>query len=298
MDIKKTFKLLCLPIEAHLRKKPLIQSPPLFIVGAPRSGTTLGYQLITEYIDCSFITNLTNHNNDLPLTMSLLSAYLPALKTTEFASNYGSTIGRAKPSQGDQIWRIFFGEERDYHHPKTIDSVNLAEANHLISRIAHIMKAPFVNKSITNSVKLNSIFEAFPDARIVWIKREPFFTAQSNYFNWKRKPDLQWVSAKPSNYSELANLSVLEKSTMQILSIERDIGKVIAQHAPEKIITVNYEDICMNPSFFLQQVLNIWPESKLRRGRYSGTLSLTPSNKIKLDPIEEGQIKDILNRNH
>tara|TARA_R110001583_G_scaffold19603_8_gene76556 strand:- start:3778 stop:4674 length:897 start_codon:yes stop_codon:yes gene_type:complete len=296
MNVKKILKLLCLPVEAHLSKKPLAKSSPLFIVGAPRSGTTLAYQLVTEYIHCSFITNLINHNNDIPLTMSLVSLYLPAPKTTKFTSNYGNTVGRTKPSQGDQVWGKFLGKERTYHSNNTIDSSTLTEANHLIRRIAHIMKAPFVNKSITNSVKLNSILEAFPDARIVWVKREPFFIAQSNYFNWKRKPDLQWVSAKPNNYAELAKLSVLEKSTLQILSIERDIEKVIAQHDPKKVMTVNYEDICMKPSLFLQQVLTMWPDSKLREGRDSDILSLTPSNKIKLDDIEAGKIKEILTR--
>jgi len=296
MSIKKILKLLCLPVETYLSKKPLAQSPPLFIVGAPRSGTTLAYQLITEHIHCSFITNLVNNNSDIPLTMSLVSAYLPDKRSTKFTSNYGNTAGRTKPSQGDQIWGKFLGKERAYHPNNTIDSTTLTEANHLIRRIAHIMKAPFVNKSIINSVKLNSILEAFPDAHIVWVKREPFFIAQSNYVNWKRKPGLQWVSAKPNNYAELAKLSVLEKSTMQILSIERDIEKVIAQHDPKKVMTINYEDICMKPSIFLQQILTLWPNSKLKQSRDSDILSLTPSNKIKLAPIEVDKIKGILTR--
>ena len=95
------------------RQKDL-NDPPLFIVGAPRSGTTLLYQLLTENYYFSFIRNIANLYPQIPFIISKFIENVDENNEDTLKSNYGYISGLKSPSEGGMIWNKYFPNE--YEH--------------------------------------------------------------------------------------------------------------------------------------------------------------------------------------
>ena len=72
-----------LKIKKYATKEPEYQ--PVFIIGSPRSGSTILYQLITNYLDVLYVDNLINLSRGNlffgfwqadPIAASVIAAYL------------------------------------------------------------------------------------------------------------------------------------------------------------------------------------------------------------------------------
>jgi len=95
------------------RQKEL-KEPPLFIVGAPRSGTTLLYQLVTKHYYFSFIRNIANLYPQIPYILSKFIENVDENTEDTLKSNYGYISGLKSPSEGGMIWNKYFPNE--YEH--------------------------------------------------------------------------------------------------------------------------------------------------------------------------------------
>ena len=101
--IKKHFEI---PL---INKHPDSSFVPIFIVGAPRSGTTLVYQALANQIDFSFFTNWVNIFPSSPVFASIkLSGKLGNSDLNYFKSNYGLINGINSPSEAGFIFREWF----------------------------------------------------------------------------------------------------------------------------------------------------------------------------------------------
>jgi len=288
-------KLLGNNIEKLLSFSSCDFSPPLFIVGAPRSGTTLAYQILTEALLVSFFNNAANRNSDFPLLMSAVGPLLTRNIQPDYTSNYGSILGRGQPSQGDKIWSKFLGEDRSYHPINCISDVDADILQKFIAKLTFLRGRPFINKSISNSVKIHSLNKAFPDSHFIWIKRDPFFNIQSNYYNWKRMPSLDWVSSKPSIYPFIDNkkMSTLEKSALQVLAINLDIEESLSTIERNRYTEISYESFCEDPYLLTTRATELWPGS-INNEAYPTNLTFTPSKKISISKSREMLIRKII----
>jgi len=94
-------------IESKLISKNIkLPFAPIFIIGLPRSGTTLLYQVMTKCLKMCYFNNLTDHFPKSPVLVSLLTSPFNGNRPHgDFSSYYGETIGWNAPSQGGLIWR-------------------------------------------------------------------------------------------------------------------------------------------------------------------------------------------------
>jgi len=90
-------------VESYLAKKygdeGIKKYPPVFIIGAPRCGSTLLYKVLTECFKFFYFSNLTARFYKTPICGSLLQNMLGVrARTGEYNFNYGQVEGLGSPN--------------------------------------------------------------------------------------------------------------------------------------------------------------------------------------------------------
>lgn len=247
-----------------LAAEPLLRSRghdrtahPVFLVGAPRSGTTLAYQLITNCLPVAYFPNAADNYPRTPVAATWLLRKAIREYSSDFASSRGYTYGLAGPSQGDRIWARWFGASMSPVSPGAMIAKDISCARATVGAIAGILRGPFVNKSIANSVRIPALAQVFPGSLFVHVKRDLVFTAQSQYLNYLCQPLAdgrikRWTSAKPPEYPRLVDLPLVAKATAQVYYVQKCVERELCE--VEQSIEIQYDSMCADPRACLDRV--------------------------------------------
>lgn len=245
--------------------KTIIKHPIIFIIGAPRSGSTILYQLITSFFNVTYINNLMDaarQNINVGYTLSKL--IFRGKGHQSFQSNYGKTIseGLNAPAEG-RFWYKWLPTE--YHHLTRADiSENDKQQiklrfNCLINR----SQKPLIIKNLAFSVRLDLLNELFPNAYFIFITREKVDQILSILSARKRNhiPENKFWSIKPENYKDIEKESdEIMMIIKQIFYIEKEIHNDQHLFADDHFIKIKYEDLLKDPQGTLkiiEQRLNL-----------------------------------------
>lgn len=278
------------------------QYPVIFIVGAPRAGSTLMMQWLANTGCFAYPSNLISRFYAAPYVgakIQLLVAHsdynfrneiLDFSQEVGYSSSLGKTKGALSPNEFWYFWRRFIPNRE----PRSLDDKELLQVriSKFLSELAAIeavFDKPLALKAMIMELNLPFLSTHIPNALFLYIKRHPFYNAQSllfsreKYYNDRRK----WYSIKPKEYSFLADLSPAEQVAGQVyftnLTIEEDLEKF----DPRQVLKVNYEDFCSNPKSLFQKV----QEKLIGLGmdinwNYTGRTGFKSSNRIKLNHSE------------
>lgn len=214
---------------------------PIFIVGPPRSGTTLLYQLMTAKCDTCYISNLQTIFYDMPKLGSIISKHLMNRKKGEsFESNLGKTKGLLGQSESSLFW--------DQWIPRTKNK-KIRPAEDLCANIAitsNTFRNPFVAKSVYASNNL-SIFQRSLDKFLILVMlRDPFFVAQSIYFV-RKTMNFNLFSVQPKGYEYPQGISIIEECGLQAMFLYKNIFDSLEGFDSKYFAVINYNDLCLNP---------------------------------------------------
>ena len=231
-----------------------LASPPVFILGPPRSGTTLLYQLLTTCLRFSYICNLANRFHDCPAATTVLLRRLIRAYRTDFASIYSRTRGYAGPSEGAEIWRKWFGwgyvDESDVTHEAR------REAYTMVAALERILDAPFVSKSPRHSTRIRALESAFHGCLFLRVSRDPLAMAQS-ILRRRRvgdgaplppSPEQKWWSVEPKQFESIKGKYYIDQICEQVYFTERNIIEDLAAVARGRCLEVEYTDLCHDPA--------------------------------------------------
>lgn len=226
---------------------------PIWIVGPPRSGTTLLYQALIHCYDFAYITNFTSRFYRAPVTATWLIKPLwrKRHKALDFESTYGKTPGWFGPHESGSFWYRWFPKgPHVYVPPNTIPESKLDEFRKEIIGLSRALNAPPLFKNVYNSMRIAPIMEAFPNSSFLVTYRNPVDTAQSilqareNIYGDKRK----WVSAEPKEIDEIAKHPYWEQVVEQVYYIYRQVEEDAQRYGPSRFFGIDYEALCANPN--------------------------------------------------
>ena len=183
------------------------------IIGAPRTGSTLLYQIMVNMFDTFYITNYMN-SDKVPLAKISEAYYYfeKKNKLVSYESNQGKTIGKFAPSEASNIFKKWFGGE----HPSQTHSCRLLPGQKdnmqdTFESIQRIFNKPIVIKNAWNCFRIQSLYEMFPDIKFIWIRRDIIAASISDlatkYFMGDRE---KWSSATTFNYRTIQQLAYWE----------------------------------------------------------------------------------------
>lgn len=258
------------------KKKSQKAIPPVFIVGAPRSGTTLLYQLLTYHYKFSYFSNFTSMFIKSPVIIGYLTRKIKKpYDDNSLSSDYGLMKGTWAPSEAGKIFKYWFLRKND------------ERIRNSIYALSNVFKAPFLAKNLRINAELEYVHQLFPNAVFIHIKRDTIFNAQSLILGIKEnKSDLI------GNITENKQRTTITQGTKeqvfeQVLCDIRKMNDSIhsfSKRPDVNVISICYNDLCSNYQYELHKIESALKENgiQLNRRNESYNLSVRASKKIKL----------------
>lgn len=233
-----------------LRLRP--KYPPLFVVGAPRSGTTVVIQHIINSYEFAYFPNLAKQHPLTPV-MAAVMARLRFRYTPSYRSAYGIIDGPMSPSDGWDILHRWF-PRYDYRVP--VRRERLYEFRNIVRFYEVIFKAPFANKNNANSVRMDDLLVTFPNALFVFVTRDLTDTVASVLASRSRHgtPENEWWGVAPPQYWNHTFASETERAVYQTLGVTDCVESSLSGLPQQQYARVSYETFCDNPSGLLEWV--------------------------------------------
>lgn len=255
--IQRFFKfsdILLTPVEKLLTRTYLtkeLSHPPVFILGAPRSGTTLVYQLLSQRYRFAYFTNFSIRLYHAPIIATLLSlpAFSSRLDAVNYQSDYGKTEKLWEPHEGGPFWYRWFPKgEPVYVPPNTIPRSRLVELRGEVIGMSRTVKAPSLFKNTYNSMRIAPLIEAFPEACFLVVRRDPIDIAQSILSaRVKIQGDKErWWALQPKEVDEIKLHPYWVQIVEQVYYIYQQIESDAAQFGKDHFFDVHYEAVCEN----------------------------------------------------
>lgn len=224
------------------------ENQPIFIIGTPRSGSTLLYQLLTNTNELLYINNLINlfHRN-LFTGFRLSDKFLGRKSHNCFKSELGNTLkcGWNGPSESGNFWYNWLDRRNGYEENNNIDECAIDQIRNVLLAIINKYQQPLLIKNLYNSQRLPLLAKIFPNCKIIWIKRDHNFTAQS-IINARKKlkvPNDSFWSISPHGIKSITFQNEYDLVATQIKLIEKQIIKDSKYIFPENLKIINYENI-------------------------------------------------------
>ena len=231
---------------------------PVFIVGAPRTGSTIFFQSLVAAYGLPYFSNLTDrYFAEHPIIGLCVQAGTPLAGPISGRSKFGKTQGSRQPSEASRVMTAWFGGG----HPSEVRSPQASpgKEEHLRRTIdaAHrLFCRPLAIKNAWNCFRLPFLRAVFPDAAFIWIRRGLAASARSDlnarYVVWG--DPLVWNSATPRNWEELRARPCWEQVVENQFEFSRAIGEGLEGLPPWCRAEVWYEDLCEGPEVVLRNL--------------------------------------------
>jgi hypothetical protein len=222
--------------------------PLVLIVGAPRSGTTLLYQVLAHYLPVTYPTNLSALFPRAPITASRL--FRPRATAVTTHSYYGNTAGLGGPNDGFHLWNRWLGADR-YRAVETLTGAAADAMRRFFGAWTAAFGRPFLNKNNRNADCIALLGRALPEARFVVVRRDPVYVAQSLLIARQQiqgDKSRKWGLRSLDQEADQGPLGYVDSVCLQIADIERRMAEGCRTLAPERVVPVQYERFCEQPA--------------------------------------------------
>jgi LPS sulfotransferase NodH len=247
------------PRERELYVECEIEHPFVFVVGLPRSGTTLLSQLLAYSLDAGYITNFAARFWLAPVHGLRLGRILFGTeKPDRYESDYARTGDPREIHEFGYFWRHWLRKEtfadvvRSRELESTIDwdGLRLTLAN-----IQRELGRPYVGKNMLGAYHMAKLSEVLGDVLWVHIERDPLDVAVSILDARRRHYDdlRSWWSYVPLEYDRLEGLDHWRQIAGQVHYLDRLYEAELAPFG-DRAIRTSYEQLCREPARLLSEI--------------------------------------------
>lgn len=236
--------------------------PIIYVVGLPRSGTTLLSQLLSRYLSVGYINNLIARfwmNPEVGIRISETVIKRSERSKIKFKSIQGVSEEPWGPHEFGYFWSHwlklddFTSHKLSNSHLLKVDKKGLKKQ---LKTIINVFQSPVVFKNIICGLQASFLSSIHPNSLFILIERDTKSVASSILKCRKQRfgNERIWWSVKPSSYSKIIKIeSPIKQIKCQILDTSNDLN-----HELEKpnvnCIRIKYEDLCSNPFKKLQMI--------------------------------------------
>lgn len=232
----------------------------IFVVAAPRTGSTVLYQALAESFGLPVISNHANANTPHHPAAGILASHQARIGGAgrgDYGSRYGKTEGAHGLSEGSAIFTRWCGGG----HPSETSSPGVmeAQAEHMRATLAAVEAAtgkPMLTKNAWNCFRVADLARRFPNAGFIWLRRDVRAAAESDLAarHAVQGDALTWNSATPANVDQLSRLPPEGQVLENQYEFSRAISEAAAGLAPERFAEVWYEDFIAAPDAVMQRL--------------------------------------------
>ncbi|MBI1400830.1 MAG: hypothetical protein GC148_11925 [Hyphomonas sp.] len=234
----------------------------VFILGAPRTGSTLFYQAFARALGLACISNRANAETPLHPAVGILASYRARRAESMpegFESRFGKTEGRNAPSEGSAIFANWCGGG----HPSEEVSAGLLPGRSVhfrrtLSCIEAATGGPLLAKNAWNCFRVKALAEAAPRSAFIWIRRDAAAAAVSDLaarYTVQGDPRT-WNSATPRNVEALRQLSPAAQVLENQFEFSRAVSEAGDRLAPGRFASLWYEDFLDAPDAEVERIVS------------------------------------------
>lgn len=250
------------PVEEDLRPADAPDLPVTFIVGPPRSGTTLLYQVLAATGAFTYVTNFAARFWMAPaLALRIEQALdLHGGGSLDFESDVGRTGGWAGPHEFGYFWDRWFAPEETHHlQDRTLERVDAGSLARELAAMERVDGRPLLFKNVRVGFHASFLDRVLEDAVFVLCRRDPLYTMQSILQTRQRVlGDAQaWWSIRPAAYPDLKDLPAEEQIAGQVHHTLTEMRAELDRLEEDQWTGVTYEALCEDPTGTVEQVAEI-----------------------------------------
>lgn len=296
------------PLELEIEKRFVAPSmPPLFLVGNPRSGTTVFMQFLSLTGQFAIPSNLLSRFYYAPYLGAKIQQLLTDRRfdykgqltdSTGFfdiSSSLGNSPGALGPHEFTHFWRRFLPnydlEFLNEEQLRYVDQDGLCKG---IAAIEHVFEKPFAAKAFILQYNVDFLWGIFKKCLILYFVRDSLFIMQSilkareaHYGNREI-----WWSVKPKEYELLKDMDVYHQIAGQVYLTELAIEKGLKAIPSANQLMVQYEDFCKEPVMVYEKIRTKFSALGFElKPEYTGPESFASSNKFRIPEVDIAGLK-------
>jgi hypothetical protein len=232
-------------------------APPVFLVGSPRSGTSLLYKALCLHPEVAFVSNWVRKFPRIHALAALdrLARRFPDARrrawfsdsSNAYVHNYRRSFDRRvfpAPAEGEP----FFNACGIGDPPFTAGDAELRALRKAVRSVVRFDGGSvFVNKRIGNNRRIPLLVDAFPDARFVNIVRDGRAVAASlSRVDWWEDSVVWWYGGTPRHWEADGRdpWDLCARNWVEELNV---IQTGLASVAPGAVLELRYEDLVSSP---------------------------------------------------
>ena len=233
--------------------------PNLFVIGLPRSGTTLTHQVLAWALDVGYVSNLMARFWLAPHAGAILSrAVLGTERDGSFASKYGKSTGLAGGHEFAYFWQHWLGihEVDDLLDFSGDGRADWAGAGAAVRRVLAAFEKPLLFKTNYAAQFLPGFARTFPMPLFVHVRRDPLDVALSILEARRRYYDdvSTWWGTYPPEYEELAARPFAQQIAGQVVGLSRAYAAQVGKVPAELTVEADYRDLCDDPVSVVERI--------------------------------------------
>ena len=232
-------------------------APPVFLVGAPRSGTSLLYKALCLHPGAGYVSNWVRHFPHAPQLSAFnrFARRFPGARSQSWFSNSNAYVYGANsrslskrlfpaPAEGEPFFTAC-GVNTD-------PPFSVADTHERLRKaVGRVMRygggKVFVNKRIANNRRIPLLVEAFPQARFVNIVRDGRAVAASlSKVDWWHDSLVWWYGGTPRHWEADGGhpWDVCARNWVEELAV---VQSGLTAAAPGAVMHLRYEDLVAAP---------------------------------------------------
>ena len=272
-----------------------LKHQPIFIIGAPRTGSTILYQALTNYLDIMYIDNLAcRWCNNLFFGMWLSYKKFQNQPHDNFKAEHGNTtrFGDHAPGECGGFWYRWLPKDRHFVDENDFNENVVKEIRKEISAIINYYDKPLVFKNLNTGQRLRLIKQCFPEAKFIFIRRDPRFTVRS-ILKARKKAKVkkeQWWSVMPPYYQDLLPLPEREMCAGQVFYIDEQIMKDLELFQDKNAMELHHRELSED---CIQRIAE-WIGAQKKSGGQLPIFLKDYSNKLELS--EQAELNPIIQK--
>jgi len=234
---------------------PSEQHSTIFIVGSPRSGTTLASQIVASEFDVSFVNSVAAAFYLSPtIGLRLANKLLGTTFYSSFESRYARSSDVTEPHEFGYFWAHHLG----YKHlmqPSAceIEKIEWEKLDRVLWNMAAVSGRNFLFKPLMAVWYIREFLKNIPSCYFIRIRRDPVQVAASIL---KMRMDMtgsynSWVSLRPACYGRMSGSHPYEQVAAQVAAIECELEQ---HEGNARVLVVEYDKLCSDMDSVLDDI--------------------------------------------
>ena len=229
----------------------------IYVIGVPRSGTTLMMQLMATYLPIAYPSNMSAMFWSAPTYGVALARKLfgdtPAFQSS-LTSSYGRTTDPLEPHEFGRFWLELLGyhslEEKPGHQ---IDRMRMRDT---LVNMTEAAGRAYAFKSFLPVWHLNELAEEMQKGLFVHVVRDPLENALSLLKARRHYAETEndWFGLKPHACRDYLRSPLPVQVVSQVVEIEQSIERRLQSIDPDRVVSLRLSDLTRCPNSQLLRV--------------------------------------------